>query len=59
MYVFSDGFDSTGVKGSIGCVPCALLLGIGQVCVLPRCGGSWGVGGLIELGLEVITVGVP
>ena len=58
MNVLSDGSDSTGVKGSIWCMPCALLLGIGQVCVLPRCGCGWGGDGLVEFGLEVIAVGV-
>ena len=58
MDVFSDGFDNTGGKSSIRCAPCTLLLGIVQVCVFPWCGCDWGVCGLVEFVLEVISVGV-
>ena len=51
--VFSDGSDCARVKGSFGYVPCALLLGIGQMCVLPRCWVGGSVGGLVKLVLEV------
>ena len=59
MDVFSNGFDSAGVKGTIWCVPGALLLGIGQVGVLSRGGSDMGWGGLVELVLEVVAVFEP
>jgi len=54
--VFSDGSDYTRVKGSFGYVPCALLLGIGQVRVLHRCWVGGSLGGLVKLVLEVVAV---